>query len=439
MKPQAWTKGLGLGIVIGALLVAVVGPVSTWLTGPPPSSDSTSSPDGHTHDEGTLYTCGMHPQVIRDEPGTCPICQMPLTPMTRPASVSTPGVVVDPAIRQSIGVRTAVVRRGPLGRTVRTVARVEPSERREVLVTTKYAGWIEKLFVSDTGQYVRRGQPLFTIFSPEVVAGQEQYLLSSRQSHSALADTSRDRLLFWGLTPPQVARIEKRRKPIRAVTVFSPASGYVVDKAAVEGAHVKPDRALFRIVDLGVVWVKADVYEYEVPWLKPEQPASLTLSYVPGQEFEGKVAYIYPFVQESSRTVQLRLEFDNPDLLLKPGMFGTVRIETTQHEDALRIPSQSILRTGERRIVFVDRGGGHFERREVVLGIEGDAGLVEIRSGLKEGERIAVSGNFLLDSESQLREAVEKMMPGGAPPATRPASHPASHPASRPSAAEDAP
>lgn len=380
----------------------------------------TPTENAHVHDDEILYTCGMHPQVIRNEPGDCPICGMALVPMSRAESKQAEGdapdvVAVDPRIRQSIGVRTKLVTKGTLHRTIRTVARVEANERRIVLVTTKVAGWIEKLFVNETGQFVKRGQPLFSIYSPEVVAGQEEYLLAKRQGNELLVRSARDRLLFWDFTKQQIAALEKRGRPSKAMTIFSPTTGFVVHKNAVDGAKVMPDKALFEIVDLSTVWVQADIYEYEVPWLEVGQHAELSLSYVPGRTFTGKVAYIYPYLDETSRTVRVRLEFENPGLLMKPGMFGTVRIQTEAKEEVVLVPSQAVIRTGRRNIAFIDLGDGTFRAVELVLGDEGDDDLIAVLEGLRPGQRIVTSAQFLLDSESQLNEALQKMMSPQAP------------------------
>ena len=275
---------------------------------------------------------------------------------------------VDPWIKQAMGVRTALVRKGPLQRTVRTVARVEANERRIVAVTTKVGGWIERLFVNETGQLVKRGQPLFSIYSPEVVAGQEEYLLTKRQNSAQLIRSARDRLLFWDFTTGQIEALEKRGRPSKAMTIFSPAGGYVIHKNAIEGVKVVPEKTLFRIVDLSSVWVQADIYEYEVPWLEVGQRAELSLSYTPGRTFEGKVSYIYPHLDESSRTVRVRIELDNPDLAMKPGMFGSVRIHTTAREDQVLVPAEAVIRTGKRNLVFVELGDGTYQAVSVELG-----------------------------------------------------------------------
>lgn len=463
-------KTLGIiGFALGAVIAGSVVYVSQRPANRPVAGADSSK---------TLYTCGMHPQVIQDGPGSCPICGMDLQPMnsapgkaeedsgpctddnalywrapmdpsyisdapgTSPMGMalvpvctrSGPGqVVVDPRIRQNMGVRTDVVRRGPLKRTLRTVARVEPNERRRVVVTTKFGGWIEKLYVNEMGQFVRRGQRLFSIYSPQAVASQQEYLLALRQGSEPLIRSARERLRFFDLTEQQIKDLEVRDKPERTMLIYSPTTGYVLHKNAVEGAHVGSEKSLFEIVDLSAIWVQADVYEHEMTWLEVGQSAKLSLASAPGRVFAGKVSYIYPYIDNSSRTVRVRLEFENPGLVMKPGMFGTVRIETTAKEEQILVPTMAVLRTGERNLVFVDLGQGTYQAQEVSLGDEGDDGILSVLEGLRVGQRIVTSGQFLLDSESQLNEAVQKMMAPEAPPdKSEPASQPASQPASMP-------
>lgn len=470
---------------IGAILIAfavgaAVAGGAVYLVAPGAGSDSSEAASGET-----TYTCGMHPQVRQDEPGNCPICGMKLTPVkgakssgakradTGPCTEENalyfrapmdptyirdePGespmgmalvpvcdedeagiVAVEPEIRQAMGVRTALVERGPLAHTIRTVARVVPNERREEVVTTKYRGWVERLFVNETGQFVRRGQALFTVYSPDLVSGQQEYLLAKKRGDEVLTQTAKDRLRFWDISERQIEAIAELGRPKKAIVVHSPATGYVVMKSITEGDEVKPGAALYHIVDLSEIWVQADIYEYELPWLEVGQDANLTLSYVSGRSFEGKVTYIYPTVDNKSRTIRVRLEFENPGLVMRPGMFGTVRIDTKRRQDVLQVPSSAVIRTGVRNLVFVALGQGRFKAAEVKLGEQGERGALEILEGLHEGQRVVTSGHFLLDSESQLSEAVSKMTPPdeasgpGAQPASGPASMPSHGPASAP-------
>ncbi|MEO0854460.1 MAG: efflux RND transporter periplasmic adaptor subunit, partial [Cyanobacteria bacterium J06648_11] len=311
------------------------------------------------------------------------------------------------------------------------VARVVPNERRQETVTTKYSGFVDKQFVNETGQFVRRGQPLFSIYSPEVVAGQQEYLLAKKSGDASLRQTSEDRLRFWDLSEKQIQAIAKRDRPKKTIVVHSPFTGYIVMKNFTEGDKVNSGAPLYRIVDLSKIWVLADVYEYELPWLKVGQTASLSLSYAQGQVFNGNITYIYPTVDEKSRTIQIRLEFDNPGLLMRPGMFGTIRIETKPRTGVLRVPASAVIRTGNRNIAFIAEGRGRFRPTELILGEQGDGGMVEVLSGIRSGQRIVTSGHFLLDSESQLNEAITKMAP--ATSATQPASKATSMPHTQPS------
>jgi Cu(I)/Ag(I) efflux system membrane fusion protein/cobalt-zinc-cadmium efflux system membrane fusion protein len=393
------------------------------------------APAGRSVLKAELYTCGMHPQVVQEGPGTCPICGMELTPRSGPDGTASPGtgtIHVESGIRQSIGVRTEIVGRRPLRRTVRSVAQVQPDEGREILVTSKASGWITQLFVAETGQEVRRGQRLYSIYSPAVVAGQEELLLATHEGNARLAQSARARLRQWDVRSSQIERILERGRAEKSLSYDAPMDGFVVEKRVTDGQWVEPASVLYRIQDLSLVWVIADIYEYEFPWIREGQAATLSIAYAPERSFVGRVAYVYPTIDERSRTARVRIEFDNPDLALRPGMFGTVRIETEIAEESLVVPSSAILRTGERNLVFVAEGRGHFSPVEVVVGREGDDGVVEVRRGLREGQRIVTSAQFLLDSESNLREALPLMVSPRSRPSSQPAQGPASRPASRP-------
>ena len=403
-------------LLYAAVLIAF-GAVGAWALRP--GAPAPSSPPG------TQWTCGMHPTVIRDAPGPCPICGMDLVERREGGHVHENGqLYIDPATRQAIGVRTSLVQRGPLTRRLRVLARVVPDERREALVTSKYAGWVEKIFVNESGQAIRRGEPLLSLYSPQVYAGQEELLLAARQGNRTLIASAQERLRSWDMTEGQLKRLLQRRKPRRAVTRYSPTAGHVLKKYIVDGQYVAAGQPLYQIVDLSRVWVEAEVYEYDVAWIDLGQKAELSLAYTPGRAFSGQVVFVYPAVDETSRTVRVRLEFDNPDLVMRPGMFGSVRLAGQHSSDVVHVSDTAVLRSGRRDVVFVALGDGHFEAREVVVGRTADDGRVEVRSGLFAGERVVTQSQFLLDSESRLREAIAKMKsePG---PASRPATQPA--------------
>jgi RND family efflux transporter MFP subunit len=321
--------------------------------------------------------------------------------------------------QQLIGVRTEVVKRAPFVRTIRAVGRVAVDETRLRHVHTKIEGWVERLYVNATGEKVRMGQPLLSIYSPELLATQEEHLLALR-SRAALGEgappeaveradelvaSSRRRLLLYDFTPRQVDDLEKSGEPSRAVTLFSPVSGYVLQRNVTGGEKIDAGTLLLDIADLSRVWALASVYEYELPFVKVGQPAAMTLASIPGRTFQGKVSLIYPVLEESTRTAQVRIEFANPDMDLKPGMFARVELQGSLGE-RLAIPSSAVLSSGTRDIVFVAQGDGYFEPREVRIGLRlPDA--MEILEGVSEGERVVTSGNFLIDSESRLKAALE--------------------------------
>ena len=415
----------------------------------------------------TLYTCGMHPQVVQDHPGNCPICGMKLTPVRQqapaektsgsasaqagerkikyykstmmPAEVrQTPGkdsmgmdmvpvyedqagasesqsIAIDPVTIQNMDIRTAAVIRGPLRRTVRTVGVVEYNETTLGDVTTKFKGWIEKLDVNATGQLVMRGDPLFEIYSPDLYSAQVEYLLvtSSPTNASSGAEGIRisalTKLKFYDISDGQIAELEKKRQPQKTMRILAPQDGFVVEKNATEGQMVDAGMKIYRLADLGLVWVQADIYEQDLAYIKLGQEATVTLSYLPDREFRGRVTYIYPNVDEKTRTARVRMEFHNPGYFLKPGMFATVKVVSELEPSVLLMPDMAILRSGEKSTVFVALDGGKFEPRIVTLGPQAENDEYQVLSGVSEGERIVTSGQFMLDSESQLREAIQKM------------------------------
>ncbi|MFZ5433340.1 MAG: efflux RND transporter periplasmic adaptor subunit [Calditrichota bacterium] len=371
-----------------------------------------------------LWTCGMHPQVIQDHPGNCPICGMKLTPLnsSQGLSASSNGTVisVDPAIVQNIGVRTAKVERRSLRRTVRANGVVVTDETKESLVNLKYMGWIEQLYVSQTGQQVIKGQKLFDIYSPELITAMQEYLLAyNAPLHKAdsVADdpvlaAARNKLRNWNVTEEQIAALETAGIPPRKVTVFCPANGIVMTKNITEGGAVMAGTDLYRIADLTDIWVQAEIYEYELPWIEIGQAARVTAPHDPAIHYEAKINYIYPYLNPDTRTATVRFTLTNPALSLKPDMFVDVDIITRPLDDVIAVPHEAVMRSGRRDLVFVALGGGRFEPREVKIGLEADSSFYEIHSGLLEGESVVISAQFLLDSETQLQEALMKLMAG---------------------------
>ena len=332
-----------------------------------------------------------------------------------------PTIEIPPERQQMIGVKTALVTRRVLERTIRTVGRVEVDEQRQVAVTTKFEGWVEKLHADATGKFVRKGEPLAEIYSPELFATQQEFLNLLRwkkdpggaasswdamlgRDRDAILEAARERLRLWDITDAQVRAIETSGKPIRTLTLFSPISGYVIQKMVVQGMRIMPGERLFDLADLSTVWVIADVYEYELPLIRPGLAARMRLSYFPDKEFASKVDYVYPTLSGESRTARVRLVMPNPGGLLKPQMFSNIEL-TIRLGERLTVPDQAVIDTGTRKIAYVDRGEGLFEPREVATGLATER-YVEILRGVKEGERVASSANFLIDSEAQLRGVV---------------------------------
>lgn len=380
------------------------------------------------------YTCPMHPNVVQDGPGTCPICKMDLVPVkagsAEPAAAGHSVVVLDAAHRQLIGLATAPAIRGAIGGEVRATGRVTADETRIHHVHTKYEAWIEELFADFTGKWVRAGEPLARIYSPELLAAQEEFLLALRAqerlagkesgptagSGTSLVESARRRLILLDVTSAEIDAIARRGTTQRTVTLHSPFSGYVIAKVALHGMKATPMDSLFDIADLSTVWVIADVYESELARVSIGQRARMSLAYRPGREWHGRVTWIEPTVDPATRTVKVRLEFANPKGELKPEMFASVVLSAAER-DALTIPEDAVVDGGLTRVVFVDKGDGRIEPREVTIGQRGN-GRAEVLSGLAEGELVATRANFLIDSESRLKAALEAIAApagGGAP------------------------
>lgn len=318
--------------------------------------------------------------------------------------------------QQLLGVVLTPVAIRPMTREVRTVGRVEYDERRLAFVNTKFAGWIERLDVDFTGVFVQKGQTLMAIYSPELVSAQEEYLLVLKATRSLpagtnisreLLDATRRRLLSWDIREDHIKELEMTGKTRRTLDIHSPISGYVIEKMALQGLRVEPGLNLYKIADISRVWIDAAIYEYEVPLIKLGQEATVDLSYAPGEVLRGKVSYVYPYLDEKTRTVRVRLEFPNPHAGLKPGMYADVVLEA-KGDEALAVPQTAVLDTGSRKLVFVSRGEGRFDPREIKTGYLA-GGYYQVLEGLAQGEKVVTSANFLIDSESQLSTAVGQM------------------------------
>jgi membrane fusion protein, copper/silver efflux system len=376
------------------------------------------------------YQCPMHPTVVQDHPGDCPICGMKLVAMqagpggapasdaaTTPSGLAT--VSIDPQRQQLIGLRTASVTRGPVGGNVRTIGRVAMDQTRVKHVNVKVAGFVERIFVDFIGKPVRAGDPLFTLYSPDLVSAQNEYLLALH-THRALSGagagggagddlvaSSRRRLKLWDVTDAEIEELERTGKPKKTLTIYSPIAGVVNQKTIVEGMTVEAGGMPYEIVDLSLVWVLADVYESELARVHVGDRGTLQLEAYPGRTFEGKVVFIDPTLDPRTRTAKARLEFQNPTGELKPELFGNVRLRGVQR-DGLRIPVDAVVPTGAESVVFVALGDGKFQPRAVLLG-QGDGEQVEVLAGLAEGDSVVTRANFLVDSESRLKASLAAM------------------------------
>ena len=356
------------------------------------------------------------------------------------ASASEPGagspravVNIDPRRQQLIGVRTAPVERRSLTQTIRAVGTVRYDETRLADINVKVAGWIEELYVDYTGQFIEPGQPLLTLYSPELLTTQQEYVLAvesrdrlrdspiadARAYADRLVEAARQRLTLWDLPSAEIDALEVYREPQRTMPFRAPVGGYVIEKHAVQGMHVTPGLSLYRVADLSVVWVEADMYEEELPLVREGVSATVTVDAYPEDRIRGRVLYIYPYVEERTRTVRVRFAFPNERGRLKPGMFANVALDAALG-DGVVVPTNALLDSGDQQHVFVSQGDGYFEPRPVVAGRRLDD-AVQILEGLEVGEVVATSATFFIDSESQLRAALQGFEPvprvadGGAP------------------------
>ena len=362
------------------------------------------------------------PAAAAAEKKTAPAKQTP--PAAQPAG-DVPQVEISSDQQKLIGVKTVKAAYLPMKRIIRTVGRVDVDESRQATINAKIEGWIEKLYVDKTGSYVKKGERLAEIYSPELVATQEEFLTAlkwtketgsvSQGEKAASSDinkmlakdaaatlaAARQRLVWWDISPAQIKTIEETGKPVRTLTLYAPVSGFVTQKMVVAGMRIMPGEKMFDIVDLSSLWVIADIYEYELPFIKVGNPATITLSYLPGVETTSRIDYIYPNVSAETRTVKVRLKIANHHNQLKPQMFGDVEIRVNLGKK-LVIPESAVMDTGTAMVVYVDRGEGAYEPREIKTGIRTE-GNIEVLRGLKSGERVVAAANFLVDSEAQLK------------------------------------
>jgi Cu(I)/Ag(I) efflux system membrane fusion protein len=400
--------------------------VAYWLVRGAPVHDH-AAPSAEAK---TRYTCPMHPTIVSDHPGDCPICGMALVKVGQAAHPDEAGggagpveglanVQIDPQRQQLIGLRTVEASRGPVGASWRTVGKVAVDETNVHHVNIKVGGFVDTVYADYVGKPVRRGERLFSIYSPDLLSVQQEYLLALRTRKALseggvatgagddLVDSARERLRLWDIPESEIERLETTGKPTKNLTMHSPMTGVVTKKDIVMGHRLNEGDMPFEITDLSRVWVLADAYESDLSRIRTGIPATLTLQAFPGKVFKGKVIFIDPILDPRTRTAKVRLEFPNPKGELKPEMFGEVTLQTEKRE-GLRIPADAVIDSGTRKVVFVALGEGRFQPREVEVGpVTGDQ--VEVTSGLEAGEKVVTRANFLIDSESRLRASLSAM------------------------------
>ena len=446
--------GINKKITIPLTVVVLTVVVGSWLykSGKFHKMAGWSKGDGTAKQEATskpLYTCAMHPFIIKDTPGSCPICGMQLIKkiaQAQTATAQTPEqkqqadmishVSLSPTQRVMANVATVMVARVPLSKEIAATGIVQFDQSRQAKVTAWVAGRIDKLHVSTVGAYVSKGKPVAEVYSPDLVSAQEEYLLALKsreqfknssiksiaQGGEGLVGSARQRLKLMGVKDEQIAALEKGGEPNLRIPIYTPLSGIVIEKIVQEGQYVNLGDPLFAIADLSRVWVEVEVYENEFPFVKLGQAVSINSQSYPGKPFTGRVSFIYPFLDPKTRTVKVRVEMANPGLKLKPDMFVNALIKSPLGV-TLAIPVSAVMDTGKRQVVWVEKQAGMFEPRDVQVGARvGDN--VQILSGLAKGEKVAASGGYLIDSESQLKGGSPDAMPGmkmegpkGAPPA----------------------
>ena len=362
-------------------------------------------------DKEILYWIApMDANYRRDKPGKSPM-GMDLVPVYADASAADGGYVsIAPEMVQNLGVRTAVAERSRLWRGIDTVGYVDYDESKVSHIHLRTEGWIEDLVVQSEGERVKQGERLFSLYSPELVNAQEEFVQALKMGNAGLTRASRDRLAALGISASQIKRLEKDRKPSQTVPVYAPQDGVVASLSVRDGMYIKPATRVMSLADLSSVWLLAEVFERQADWVKVGQPTEVKLAFLPGRTWEGKVEYIYPSLDAKTRTLKTRLRFDNPDEILKPNMYADVKIFGGPKDDVIVIPVEALIRTGREQRVVLSLGDGRFESRSVSAGIEsGD--WVEILDGIEPGDTVVTSGQFLIDSEASLKASMTRMNP----------------------------
>lgn len=432
-----------------------------------------TSPSGVNEPDAQVWTCGMHPQVIQGKPGLCPICHMKLTPldvggdpaasaagagggqrkikywwdpMIGPASISDkPGkssmgmdmmpvyeedvsggtaVTIDPVVVQNMGIRVAEAKIGSIRRTVRAVGYLDQAQPNIRDVNLRVSGWVEKLYADTVGMHLQEDDKLFDLYSPEVQVALGELIAarkalaalrpdageSARRTSQIFLSSARRKLELWGLDAREVDRLARAEQAPRSVTFTSPITGHVTEKRIVQGSAVKAGDMAMQIVDHSTLWLDAQVYAQDLPFIKLGQRLTAAVEGAPGDEFEGEVIFVHPHVDPATRTATVRIAIPNPGLTLRPGMYATAHIEAQLGNEALLVPREAVIDTGTRQVTFVVAGPGRFEPRNLKTGVPSADGMIQVLEGLAPGEQVVTSGQFLLDAESRMREAIQKYL-----------------------------
>jgi len=413
-------------------------PMNPSVTSPVPAKDAMGMDyvpvfaEGKRPRKGEIlfYRNPMNPAVTSPVPAkdTMGMDYLPVYAEEAETDAPAGAIKIDAVTVQNIGVRTAIAKKTLLSHVVRAVGRVAYDEERIVRLHPKTEGWIETLRVDKTGEWVKKNDDLLSIYSPQLVSSQQEYILALnnlkmlekspiediRRGAEELVKSSRERLKLLDVPAHQLHELTDSHTIKKSLHIHTPADGIVINIGAREGQYVTPETELYMIADLSKVWVYADIYEYELPWVKVGDPVEMQLAGVPGRIFKGHLAFIYPYAEAKTRTIKVRLAFDNAQLLLKPELFTEVTIYAGKQEDAVVIPSEAVIRSGAKNQVFVVRGAGKFEPRLITTGLSSN-NEIAVLDGLKEGEEVVTSAQFLIDSESKLHEATAKMMEPSTP------------------------
>lgn len=469
LHARSTRAGLSRLSVVVALIAVFAAGVAAGLM----SSERVRDALGHRTGDGTaesapaeagqLWTCGMHPQVIQDRPGTCPICGMTLTPvagagartpvesserkvkywwdpmMSPPYISDQPGkspmgmelvpvyedevsagstLVIDPTVVQNMGLRIAHVGEAPLARSIRAVGVLAEPEPSRHDVNLRVEGWIDRLHAATEGMRLSKGDPLFDLYSPELQVAVEELIgarkmrevLASRDQADTLLDAATRKLELFGLAREQVDALAALESAPPTVTFNSPADGFLVEKLVYTGSAVMAGDTVMRIADTSKLWLDSRVFEKDLAHVRIDQAVRARVDGRPGENFEGRVILVHPRIDLSTRTALVRMELQNPELTLRHGMFAMAFLEVEIAPRAIVVPREAIIDTGERQVAFVALDMGHFEPRRVEMGASGDGGIVQVLSGLAPGERVVVSGQFLLDAESRMKEAIQRFL-----------------------------